>query len=537
MTIPFTRQLGARSGIQLNPLRDNTGGFVTQNGDQIVAMPLRSERGRIDKAFRVNSGNLASLLGKATSPTVSRLHEARVQLYEALASGAYEAVVTRLRPAAAVLSTMYAKADPLEANVWTVATTAPTGYLIAFKHLECFNDGVIMEIHAEAATDSGGAPAASKIVSFRLRDVIDNSILYEFEGSLDPLAKDEFGNSSYLPNVVSATTDAIEITVPTSATVPITSIFYGVDSDGAKKYTSKALSYFSEGGTTYDAADYDRAVNQLFLTEYTYGYILSGGTQNASFLSKLIALGTKANKQLLWDIGGDLSPAAAITFYASVNPDTHYSQCYWAPLYADDPVNGGKAYLGTSGINAGLRCARNAQTDANGIAPKNYPVAGKAFPVSRTSPIQKYNPTEQEQDDLAKSKINPILFIRYNDGGSYVFNDSLTGAKTSGDRKLIAVADMASSVDDWVTQFGLECLQLPMLVGIKRMTDFLQSLFEGIEAAGWIKPSAEPFMGKRSFIAEVKPNAQRPNDRMDVNYWLKYDGTTRAIYIQQTLTK
>jgi hypothetical protein len=183
----------------------------------------------------------------------------------------------------------------------------------------------------------------------------------------------------------------------------------------------------------------------------------------------------------------------------------------------------------------GMRCARNARMDANGIAPKNYPVAGKNWPLSRTGIVQKTTPTEQELDDLARSRINPVLFERYNSGSGYVFTDSLTGAVTEGDRKLIAVADMASQVDDWVAAYAKEVLHLPMQDAIRRMTDFLQQLFEALEAARWIKPTTE--LDSRSFVATVQANALRPADRMDVNYWLKYDGTTRAIFAQQTLSK
>jgi hypothetical protein len=74
-----------------------------------------------------------------------------------------------------------------------------------------------------------------------------------------------------------------------------------------------------------------------------------------------------------------------------------------------------------------------------------------------------------------------------------------------------------------------------MLEAIKRMTDFLQRLFEGAEAAQWIKPSAQ--LDGAAFQYIVQPNNMRPSDRMDVSYWLKYDGTVRAIYVQQTLSK
>lgn len=594
MWVPFTRQLGPRSGIQLNPILDNTERFVGGNSDQVFGGVGRFERGRIDKPTRVNRGNLFRMLGQPSSATVNRLNEALIQIYEAFLNGAYEAVIYRLNPEDAQLDLMVCRNDIDAANVWDVEASASAGYLLSIKHLECFNEGVRAEIHADevlgeslAATATtnvpltgttpltvGGVtltagqrvkltgqttpvqngtysvgitggnytltladteiPVASKEVTVRLKD-LEGTLLYEFSGSLDPLAKDEFNASRYLPSVVSMQTDAVEITVAANASVLPTSPFYGVDVDGNDKYTGADLVYFDEGGTTYTAQDIDRAMLALKYGEFPFGYLAGLGSRSVTVLSKLIALGKDINKQALWDVPGEYTPAAAITFYNQLSIDTHYSQAYWAPLYADDPLNGGKDFLGTSGINVGMRCARNARTDANGIAPKNYPVAGKNWPLTRTGISQKYTPTEQELDDLARARINPVLFQRYNSGSSYVFVDSLSGAKTEGDRKLIAVADMSSQVDDWVTYYGKELLQLPMQDAIKRMTDFLQQLFEGLEAARWIKPSKD--LGDRSFVARVEPNAQRPSDRMDVSYWLHYDGTVRAIYVQQTINK
>lgn len=531
--VPFTRQLGPRPGVQLNPIVDNTERFVGGNADQTFATVGRFERGRIDKAFRVNRGNLHRLLGVPTSATVNRLNETLVQIYEAFLNGAYEAVVSRLHPAAASIKYMVAKNHADAADVWAAEATPTAGFLLAIKHLECFNEGVRAEIHAEEDNDGSGA-VDSKIVTVRLLD-IGGTELYSFTGSLDPLAKDEFNVSTYLPNIVSAKTDAVEITVGVDAVAETTSAFYGLDVDNIKKAVGKDLVYFTEGGTVYDPTDVDTAMISLKYSAFPFGYIIGGGSRSPSVLSKMIALGKDINKQVLWDVPGDYTAAAAISFYKQLNIDTHYSQAYWAPLLADDPLNGGKDYLGTSGINVGLRCARNARTDANGIAPKNYPVAGKNWPLSRTGIVQKVTPTEQELDDMARARINPVIFERYNSGSGYVFTDSLTGAQTEGDRKLIAVADMSSQVDDWVAAYAKEVLQLPMLDAIRRMTSFLQQLFEGLEAAKWIKPTAE--LDGRSFVATVQANAQRPSDRVDVSYWLKYDGTTRAIYVQQTLSK
>lgn len=538
-SIPFTRALGARPGVQLNALKDNTDTPSLSVNDQVVAVIGRFPRGRIDKAFRVSQNDQARNLGASGSLAASALNEPRVQIYEALRDGAYQAVVSRLVPVGStVLNLMIVKADGLVDTQWSVAASAPGGYLLSIKHLECFSDGIYAEINAQEALDDTDTPVASKWVTLRLKDPVTNELLFDaFSGSLDPLAKDEFGASTYLPNVISAVTDLVEVTVAAGATVATASLFYGVDTDGADKFVGKLLAYFTEGGTTYVNTDYDAACEKVRRSQNGYGYIISGGTQNTALLSRLLNLGFKTNKQVRWDIAGGNAPAAAITFYNSVGGavDSHYSQCFWAPLLADDPLNGGKAYIGTAGINVGLACARNAQTNANGIAPKNYPIAGSDYSLTRSGVIQKFDPEDTELDDLAKAGINPVLFMNYQSGGRYAFTDSLTGAKTNGARKLIATAEMSSTVDDTLAAYAQECLQKPMDIAIKRMTDFTKKFLGDIETAKWATPSAE--LGNRSFIAEIKPNSSRPTDRMDVGYWVHYDGTARAIYIQQTLSK
>jgi hypothetical protein len=163
---------------------------------------------------------------------------------------------------------------------------------------------------------------------------------------------------------------------------------------------------------------------------------------------------------------------------------------YWAPLEADDPLNGGKVTWGTGGLQLGMRCARNARINAKGFAPKNYPVAGKDWAVNRTGIRQLVRPSEQDESDLAKSKINPVIFQTYNGGGRFVFNDSLTAAKSLVSyRKLINVAEMSSTVDNWVALYAKELVQLPMGDFIRRMNAFLQLLFEGAQSSGWLVPS------------------------------------------------
>ncbi len=420
--------------------------------------------------------------------------------------------------------------------VWSTGASAPGTETLTIRHHENFADGVNASINALTAYDTDGVtPIASTDVVLVIKDANGVELL-NVTGSLLPTAKDDANKSRYLPDVVTQFTDAFTVTVRNGATVATTSLIYGKDGNGNPKFVAEDLSYFTEGGTGYLETDYDEAIDRIRRSEHSFGYIGGAGTQSASLLTKLISLGKEMNKQVCWDVPGNLGVSAAIAFYKAVGgTDSEYSQCYWSPLLHDDPVSGGKAYIGKSGMQIGFRCQRNSQTNSYGLAPKNYPVAGKNWSIVASGISQVVRPTDQELDTLAEERINPVISQRFASGSRYVFVDSLTGAKSETIKKLINVADMSCQVDDDMAAYASECLQLPMKESIKRMTDFMQKYFEGAEASGWLVPSEE--LDGRSFSGNVVPNAQRPFDRIDVSYSLRYDGTTRAIYVTQTYAK
>ncbi|ABO60605.1 hypothetical protein LA345_38960 (plasmid) [Burkholderia vietnamiensis] len=539
MFYSHTRSLGAQSGVQLNPLKDNTDGFSAGNGDQVVGIVGRFKRGRIDAPFVVDRGTLKSKLGAPESLRVSALNEAYVQLYEAVNNGAVSAVVQRLAPAAAARSFAVLKIDDVSgASTFSVSPTAPTAnYLLYLDDLECFNDGVLLEVNAKKAT-SAGAPAPSKIVTIRVKEPNGN-VRYEVTGSLDQTAVDEYGNDYFIGSKFAELTDLITVSVSATAAVATNADCYGRNTDGTDKFVASSnLVLFSEGGTAYASTDYDAAISKLENGTLDFGYLISGGSQAVALLSKLAALCVRANRHFVLDVPGSLTPDAAQTFVSQLGLDTHYVSIYWAPLNTNDPVNGGKAIIGLGGFQAGQRCARNAQTNSYGLAPKNYPIAGKDWPINRTGVVQLYTPSDVQKSDLALAKINPVILERYTGGSKYVFVDSLTAAQvTTSYRKLISVAEMSASLDDMVVKYGKECLQLPMDIAIKRMTAFLKFTLTAMRASNWLVASNDPVLGDAGWTFTVTRNAQRPADRMDVNYGTHYDGVNRATYVQQTLSQ
>lgn len=535
---PFVRQLGFQPGVQLNPLADNTDGAAPDNSDQVIAMVGRFTRGRIDRPFRVNRSNLFAKTGKPDTIRANGLNEGRLHLYEALFNGAQEAVVARLNTAAstkkwALINIGNGATSFAEGGTDLVGAT----YSLALMHHDCHNDGIKVSVHADPLL-AGGIPVLNPFLTVRVIDSEGNR-LHEFTGSVDPAAKDDYGASAYLPDVAARMTDAVTFVVNASFTgVPTTSNAYGRGADGRDQWpTSAVLVCFVEGATTYLAGDYDRAVDALRNTTDPFGYIISGGTQVLSLLAKLADFAIEANIPMKLDFSGQLDAEAVLNMDAALGLDTHYVHKYWAPLEAEDPASGGRAVWGASGLNAGYSCRRNARVNAKGFAPKNFPIAGKEWPVNRTSVRQIHKPTEQQLSDLAKAQINPVIFELYNGGGRYVFTDSLTAADTRVSyKKLISVAEMSASLDNWVSMYAKEILNQPMSVYLKSMRTFLQNLLEGAEASGWLVKS-ENLEDGAAFIYSVVPDSVRKSDVVHITYWTSFDGVARQGFITQTLTR
>ncbi len=534
----FTRQLGAQSGVQLNPIRDGAFGLNPGNYDQIIAVIGRFKRGPIHRPFMVDKSTFKRALGPSESITVNALNEAQIQIKEALETGAYRVLVQRLSvPAAAISWVSFTSAAT---STYAVSATAPTGaYTLAVKHLGCHNDGIRVSVHAAQKTVSGVAVANDE-VTVRIQDAQGGDLFY-ITGSLTAGALDDNGMSYFIGDVATREAgDMVQISVGTTNTIATTHDAYGRDAAGSDKWSiSSVLIAFSEGGTAYTNTEYDAAVVRLRNATEDFGYIISGGSTAVALLSKLCDLAYQTNRQFIFDIPGNLTPSAAITWVSTLGIGAagkdHYPQAYWAPIRADDPLNGNSVIFGAGGIQAGYRCERNSHTNSYGVAPKNYPIAGKDYGIPRTRVTQIYKPSENEISDLAEAHINYIGFEVFNGGGRYVFTDSLTMAQSGTSyRRLISVAEMSSSLDEAVARFGKECLQLPMADAIRRMKDFIDRTFGRAESSGWMVKTAS--LNGQAFQYSVTPNAAMPAERMDVEYWVQYDGTTRVVHVQQTLT-
>lgn len=543
MTIPFTRQLGYESGVQLNPTIDNSERTASGLADQVIAVAMRCQRGQIGSPFKVDASNFFRKTGHGETMTKNALNEAHIQVYEALTSGAYEAVIMRLVPDTAVNNYIVARLSAnLTAIDYTVEAAIPSNvFLFAIKHNECYNDGLVVHVHADELIDDTGAVVENREFTVKLIDPRNGALLYRFTGSSDDEALDDYGNSYYFPDVVASRTDAVEFIVPPVATarIPVASSAYGDDTNGFEKWakTTTAVLYFTEGGTSYTTLNYIAARQALRGTQHDYGRIITAGSQSPALIAQMDKLAFEVDKPCDVDIYGGLTDEEAITFVDSLGIDSEYTNFFWSPNITDDPIGINKrGYIGQSGYHAARTCARNAQKNAYGFAPKQYPIAGKNHPISRTRIKQAQQLTGPQLSALAKAKINPICYEVYSGGGKTVFRDSLTSVKKSSSfLRLQSVVDRKCDVEERVTWIAKDALQLPMDEAIRVVSRGINFVFEGADASGWLQPAKD--LGGAKYTFKVVPSEERPEDIMIVTMAACFTGTNRQTFITLSIER
>jgi hypothetical protein len=412
-------------------------------------------------------------------------------------------------------------------------------YLLAIKDLECINEGVIISMHSESVTNSSGDDVDTKKIVIKIIDPKNpRSYRYIFTGDLTDNGLDDYGFSTFLPDVISRKTEVIEAYIGGDAFISKDSLMYGDDEDGEEKWVSSGvLKAFVEGDAAYTTATYVAARNKLINSPLDFHYISSLDTDSIALIKELAYLSYATNRNLRFDVQGD-TYLEAIAFINSLNIperlENHLLHAFWCPVLAEDPTSqNGSMQMGAATLNVAYACLRNARRNSRGFAPKNYPIMGKRWPLGRSRKNLRalQTLTRAQLNALAKAKINPVIY----EDGQYIFADAITCAQVDVSlRKLIAVTDMSTSLDDGVTRFCNSVKGYPIDDAIKLTKDYLKTLFEGAEAAGWLVPSLDPEMLGKSFKYDVFAHPDRPYDSWIVNYWLRYAGTARQAYVTQT---
>lgn len=567
----FVRQIGEQSGIQLNPTVDRTDG-IAGIGDQTAAIVGSFTRGRIDKPFWVDSQTLRARLGAPVSIAKSLLNEAYLHVYEALNNGAQQVLVSRLVRTTqtnnyvaiqvdATLGTLQTElgepildqdGDPLTVGntaIISAASTIATGFAdelaIAFKLKDGINEGFVVRANFDAYDDVDAWNSGHTVFnpkSLRLTiEILDKTslqVLYSAIGAVHPDSIDEFGQTRYIGNLASDVFEFYPGNLPDAGyQAALEDSTMGVMVNGTRLFIRQAVDPYNHGDTAYTNSELDTACNALRYNNEDFGYIMGGGTRSVPLLVRLKDLAYHTETLLAIDAPCEYSEEDAITWVAALNFDEFLVSCYWTPLKCDEPLNGGKASWGTSGVQIGLRCNRNARLNSLGFAPKQNPIAGKDWPLPRTGISQLRNPTPIQLSNLAKAKINTVILDKFSDGSRYTFRDSLSMARTLiSKKKLNSVADMSTDLNQRIVRICKDHLQKGMTVAIARSRAQIERLLKNAEASGWLVPSRDPAMLGLSYFADLKPNDARPNDWLDVRVSVSFDGVARVAIIEQTIT-
>lgn len=428
-----------------------------------------------------------------------------------------------------------------DGSIWySVSAVEPVNFSLYLDDRHCWNSGVVLSLHAER-TPISGASTPNQVVSLRVIDPLNNNEVTTFTGSLQMGAQDDYGHSIYLPDVIERQAPLYRLTVATGTAIgPENGNAYGRSSATGKNLwaTSQTLALFNEGTAAYTEETYAEAIKSLTSASgRPFGILMSGGTQSIILLTKLGEASRALNIPFVGDVSGKMTYREAIDFVQGLGfqDDTaHLISFYWAPVEAYEPFNGYREVWGTSGVQVGLRCARNAQINSHGFAPKNQPIAGHRFPLPRQQLRQLVAVSDAEKSDLAVGGINPVLF--YNTGGgSYQFGDCLTVVKSrTSDRRLIAVGEMSAHIDNALADYASQLTHKRMKQAVKDMEDFADRFLSNATAAEWLVPSNR--LGGSTFSVTVTPVSDSPKTKMAVYYSTSFDGTLRQAFLQQAIT-
>lgn len=535
------RLLGDQPGVQVNLPVDQTERMLPDAADQTFGTVGWFERGRIDRAFLVTPNKLKRTLGINRSLRQDQRFKTYLNIFDAFTNGAAAGVVVRLASSSAKTDFCIAAHSATASAVWTSGALPAAGtgtWLVAVKVLDCINEGVYCEIWQ--STDKGSDNAA--LVGLRIRernrvadregvlqDTAYGAILYELEGSLNPAAVDENGNSNYLADIAGAVYgDALEIHVNSAnAAIADTDAFAGAT-------IGAGLSYYTDSGVL-TPADYQAAVTKLKNTSIRYRRLFID-SEVLALVQALIDAAPDINRRLDIEAQGE-NPDAAITWKNQFNYPAQagmYFDWIWTPQKRLDPTGvSGIAQFGSVGQHTGYWLGRNAVHNVYGMAALQQPIAGKFFYLSGAKFSQTYDPDDLEKANLAKAHINPALFNEYHDGAGVVWEDSLAGAKKNGISKLSSVCDMSVWAQDYYGRFAKSLIQLPMNDAIRKMQRFCQRTGEEMQASDWL--TASESLDGHSFNYVVQRNERYPDDKMDVILNFAFNGVARKIEFTQNM--
>ncbi|KGQ44921.1 hypothetical protein [Gallibacterium anatis] len=541
----FTRQLGNEPGVQLGPTVDNSGGLAYDAvEEQTIAGVMRLTRGPIDRAFEVYKANFYRVVGMPESIKKNPLNIAQSLLMEATQKGAKRVLVSRLVGSDAKVKWVVVKKseskDAVEVERFKldikVADEKPTeNFLFAIKHLGCFNDGIKIAVSAKAVyEDDGETEKDATDITLRIMDR-NGTELDSFTGSIDSDSVDADGYPNDLASIIeNFSSEDYEMVIAADAVIAKDTMAYGKNASGIQReFVSDVLNAFEEGSTSFTTQNYNEAVERLRQASVRFIQLSSFGSENTSLCAALAQLAFDRDITVAIDINGTFKPKQAIAWIKQLGLKGHLISVLWHPVECRDPAGvSGRIVMPTSALRCSLAAARNAQLNAFGLAPKQYPIAGANYPIQRQGMKVLYNPNDEELSDLAAAGITPVI---YSDG-AFIFNDviSLLGKNTSA-LNLLPAVEIVTSIERYIARMAKQYLLfLPMQEAIKTTIEVGTAYLESCVKSGWLTVSETLPTG---FEIGAVANKMRPLDVMNIKVRMHPEGCVRQVIITPEVTK
>lgn len=546
MTTNFSRALGKQPGVQLNPTLDSSEGFARDAvEDQSFACVARLIRGPIDRAFAVSAANAKKVTGMPETVRKNPLNDAHTQLLEAVSIGAKRAVVSRLVGTDAKNRWIVVKKPTQTTEIYDLtfelSDDIPSDdFLFVIKHKGCFNDGIKLSLSAKENLNDSSAKIDATIATIKVMDR-NNVVLDTFTASLDIENTDSEGKPDNLQSFIdNFSSDDYEVVLAQRAVIPVGCAAYGKDANGLQRVQTSAVLYpFTEGNvTSFTANQYQEAVKRLEDSDLDFAYLTTLGSSALTLCASLAQLAFKKNIIMGADIDGSLTPKQAIAWAKQLGVQSHLLFFNWSPIESQDP-NGvsGRLKLGTSAYRIARMCQRNAAINALGFSRKQYPIAGRQYPLQRQGMKQIYKPDEDELSDLAAAGITPVIHQTFSSGSGYIFNDAITvSGKETSYMNLLNSVDIITTIERDISRIARELLLfLPMEEAIESGYRLIKDYLDNATTSKWLVSSQE--LGGASYQLRIQKNAQRPADVMNIDLKMHPEGCTRQVHISPEITR
>lgn len=303
----------------------------------------------------------------------------------------------------------------------------------------------------------------------------------------------------------------------------------------------RSFTQFSLPSDMRTALSMDELYDAIVEAEDLPNYVCMFFNDNVQLFQTLLRVSEKLNVPLYVELDPTLLPEQHAQIAEELSAYSHrviiIANAVLARPNSAETLRGKKKPRYALGTLMGYTLLRNANTDSQGFAPIQNPVAGYPFPMRwagmEMRPDVKYN--EETKEMLAKAKVNMVLLERYDTGPRFVLADVLTqyDSKTSVLR-LTNSSEISMFIDNRLINI---CKRHLLKAKSTFKSDALRecrSFLEGCATAGYLVESAD--LGGK-YTIDITDRADRPHDAVDLKCGYRPEGAVRAVYLSTSVHK